>query len=237
MSVDGLESIGRKAGRRLMIGLALATGGSRRVLCIGAHCDDIEIGCGGALLQLQKTTDTLRIDWVVLTGDADRNAETALAHELLIEPAHRGELVFGGFPDSRLPTTYGGLKDFFGKLRTRFQPDLIFCHEKNDAHQDHRLVNEMVWGAFRDHLILEYEIVKWDGGLTTPNTYVPLEREIVDRKLDVLMRAYGTQRSKDWFTPETFLAMTRIRGVECRAPSGHAEGFFVRKVVLPLHGK
>jgi len=220
-----------------MIGLALAGGRDpRRVLCIGAHCDDIEIGCGGALLQLQKTAGNLTIDWAVLTGDADRKAETTLARDLLIEPAFRGELVFGGFPDARLPTEYGALKDFFGTLRARFQPDLVFCHEKNDAHQDHRLVNEMVWGAFRDHLILEYEIVKWDGGLTTPNAYVPLEREVVDRKLDVLMRAYGTQRSKDWFTPETFLAMTRIRGVECRAPSGHAEGFFMRKAVLPLHG-
>jgi len=205
-----------------------------RVLCIGAHCDDIEIGCGGALLQLQKSGRKLHIDWVVLTGDEARRAETAAAMALLVDPGCRGELVFGGFPDSRLPTVYGELKDFFGPLRSRFRPHLVFCHERHDAHQDHRLVNEMVWGAFRNHLILEYEIVKWDGGLTTPNTYVPLDQDVLDRKVDVLMRTYGSQRSKDWFTPETLRAMTRIRGVESRAPSGHAEGFFARKIVLPL---
>jgi LmbE family N-acetylglucosaminyl deacetylase len=218
-----------------MIGFTLSTDREpQRVLCIGAHCDDIEIGCGGALLQLQKRGGNLTIDWVVLTGEESRRAETAAAMKLLVEPAFRGELVFGGFPDSRLPTVYGELKDFFGPLRARFKPNLVFCHDKHDAHQDHRLVNEMVWGAFRNHLILEYEIVKWDGGLTTPNTYVPLDRDVIDRKVDVLMRTYGSQRSKDWFTPETILAVTRIRGVECRAPSGHAEGFFARKIVLPL---
>jgi LmbE family N-acetylglucosaminyl deacetylase len=218
-----------------MIGFTLSTDGEpRRVLCIGAHCDDIEIGCGGALLQLQKTGSNLVIDWVVLTGEEARRAETTAARDLLVEPRFRGELVFGGFPDSRLPTVYGELKDFFGPLRGRFKPNLVFCHEKGDAHQDHRLVNELVWGAFRNHLILEYEIVKWDGGLTTPNTYVPLDKDVVDRKVEVLMRTYGSQRSKDWFTPETLLAMTRIRGVECRAPSGYAEGFFARKIVLPL---
>lgn len=218
-----------------MIGLLLPdTHQPRHVLCIGAHCDDIEIGCAGALLQLQKTTNALTIHWVVLTGTESRRAETAAAMELLVGPAFRGELIFGGFPDSMLPTAYGDLKDFFGAMRTRFEPDVLFCHDRNDAHQDHRLVNEMVWGAFRNHLILEYEIVKWDGGLATPNAYVPLDKNTVDRKVDVLMRTYGSQRSKDWFTPETFKAMMRIRGVECRAPSGYAEGFIARKFVMPL---
>ncbi len=218
-----------------MIGLALAGGsGPRRVLCIGAHCDDIEIGCAGALLQLQKGRTDLTIDWVVLTGDAARQAETRAAMQLLVEPRCRGELDFGGFPDSRLPAVYGPLKDYFGALAARFRPDILFCHERGDAHQDHRMVNEMAWGAFRNHLILEYEIVKWDGGLTTPNFYVPLDPEVIDRKIDALMQTYGTQRSKDWFTPDTFRAMSRLRGIECRAPSGHAEGFTTRKMVLPL---
>ena len=234
--MDGMETYRNAwSGSEPMIGLAfLADKAPLHVLCIGAHCDDIEIGCGGALLQLQKTVSDLTIDWIVLTGAEARRAETSKAMGLLIEPAFRGELVFGGFPDSRLPTVYGELKDFFGTLRARFKPSVVFCHEKQDAHQDHRLVNEMVWGAFRDHLILEYEIVKWDGGLSTPNAYVPLDQDVVDRKVDVLVSTYGSQRSKDWFTQETFLAMTRIRGVECRAPSGHAEGFFARKMVLPL---
>jgi LmbE family N-acetylglucosaminyl deacetylase len=227
MSLDDLET--------KMIGLALPAGREpRRVLCIGAHCDDIEIGCAGALLQLQKADANLCIDWVVLTGEESRRGETVAARDLLIQPACRGELLFGGFPDSRLPTAYGELKEFFGTLRTRFRPDIIFCHDKNDAHQDHRLVNEMVWGGFRDHLILEYEIIKWDGDLGRPNVYVPLDQEAVQKKIDVLMQTYGSQRSKDWFTPDTFLAVMRVRGIECRAPSGHAEAFHGRKILMSL---
>ena len=218
-----------------MIGLAPPAGQEpRRVLCIGAHCDDIEIGCAGALLQLQKAAAGVRIDWVVLTGEERRRDETLAARDLLIQPASRGEVLFGGFPDSRLPTAYGALKDFFAPLRAQFRPDIVFCHDKNDAHQDHRLVNEMAWGAFRDQLILEYEIIKWDGDLGRPNLYVPLDPDVVQKKIDVLMTVYGSQRGKDWFTPDTFLSMMRIRGIECRAPSGHAEGFHGRKVLLSL---
>jgi LmbE family N-acetylglucosaminyl deacetylase len=218
-----------------MIGLTLTAGREpRRILCIGAHCDDIEIGCAGALLQLQTAAENLTIDWVVLTGEDARRAETTAAMRMLVEPQFCGELVFGGFPDARLPAVYGELKDFFATLGSRFKPDLIFCHERNDAHQDHRLVNEMTWGAFRDHLILEYEIVKWDGDLGTTNSYVPLDKDSVDRKVDVLMHTYGSQRSKDWFAAETFLALMRIRGVECRSPSGYAEAFTARKLIMPL---
>jgi LmbE family N-acetylglucosaminyl deacetylase len=220
-----------------MIGLALPAGsGLRRVLCIGAHCDDIEIGCGGALLQLQKSGAPLRIDWVVLTGEGRRREEAIAAMQLLVDPACRGELLFGGFPDSKLPAAYGEVKDFFGPLRARFQPDLVFCHERDDAHQDHRICNEMAWGAFRDQMILEYEIPKWDGGLGTPGLYVPLDATVLERKIEVLMGTYGSQRSKDWFTPETFRSLARLRGIECRAPAGFAEGFHVRKLVLPLDG-
>jgi LmbE family N-acetylglucosaminyl deacetylase len=218
-----------------MIGLTLPVDRKPlRIVCIGAHCDDIEIGCGGALLQLQKAAGNLTIDWVVLTGDDARRAESTAAMQMLVEPRFCGELIFGEFPDARLPAVYGELKNFFATLGARFKPDLIFCHERNDAHQDHRLVNEMTWGTFRDHLILEYEIVKWDGDLGTTNSYVPLDKDIVDRKVDVLMQTYGSQRSKDWFTPATFLALMRIRGVECRSPSGYAEAFVARKLVLPL---
>jgi LmbE family N-acetylglucosaminyl deacetylase len=218
-----------------MIGLTLPVGREPlRVLCIGAHCDDIEMGCAGALLQLQKAAGSLTIDWIVLTGEDARRAETTAAMRSLIEPPSCGELLFGGFPDARLPAAYGELKNFFGTLGARFKPDLIFCHARNDAHQDHRLVNEMTWGAFRDHLILEYEIVKWDGDLGTTNSYVPLDKDVVDRKVNVLMQNYGSQRSKDWFTPETLLAILRIRGVECRSPSGYAEAFVARKILMPL---
>ncbi len=227
MSLDNSEAY--------VIGLALPAGQEpRRVLCIGAHCDDIEIGCAGALLQLQKAGGNLCIDWVVLAGEDNRRAETLAARDLLIQPQCRGELLFGGFPDSRLPTVYGALKEFFNPLGAHFRPDIVFCHDRDDAHQDHRLVSEMVWGAFRDQLILEYEIIKWDGDLGRPNLYVPLDRDVVQKKIDVLMSVYGSQRGKDWFTPDTFLSMMRIRGIECRAPNGHAEAFHGRKVLMSL---
>jgi LmbE family N-acetylglucosaminyl deacetylase len=203
-----------------------------RVLCIGAHCDDIEIGCGGSLLHLQQQSSSLRIDWAIATGPAARHAEARRAMRLLVRPANRGTLVLGNFRDSCLPAEYAPLKDFFADLRRLPRPDVVFCHERDDRHQDHRIIQELTWGAFRDHVILEYEIPKWDGGLTTPNVYVPLTAVQARRKIAVLMKAYGTQRSRDWFRPEVFEALLRLRGMECRARSGYAEGFFGRKLVL-----
>jgi len=202
------------------------------VLCVGAHCDDIEIGCGATLLQLQHANPGSTFDWVVLSGNGDRQAETSLAMRSLLKPNQRGKLIFGDFPDASLPASYAELKAFFKRLQKLRRPDLIFCHERGDAHQDHRIVNEMVWGAFRDHMILEYEVPKWDGGLTTPNVYVPLTSTQMRRKVSLLMKAFGSQRSRDWFTPQTFEGLMRLRGVECRARSGYAEGFFARKLVL-----
>jgi LmbE family N-acetylglucosaminyl deacetylase len=215
-----------------MIALRPAGSGSAlRVLCVGAHSDDIEIGCAGALLQVQRFHPRSRIDWVVLTGSADRQRETSQAMRQLIAPARRGKLVFGGFRDTCLPASYAELKDFFANLKLP-DPDVVFCHERTDAHQDHRVTNEMVWGAFRDHLILEYEIPKWDGGLTTPNFYVPLTAAQARRKVALLMRVFGSQRSRAWFTAQTFEALLRLRGIECRASSGLAEGFHARKLTF-----
>lgn len=213
---------------------ALQLEGSRkrlRVLCIGAHCDDIEIGCAGTLLSLQQSRPGSTFDWVVLSGSAERMDETRRAMSLLLKPAQRGSIAFGDFPDASLPDSYGRLKAFFTGLQ-KLDPDIIFCHERNDAHQDHRIVNEMVWGAFRDQMILEYEIPKWDGGLTTPNVYVPLTAEQVRRKVAILMKAFGSQRSRAWFSSSTFVSLMRLRGIECRAPDGYAEGFFARKLTL-----
>lgn len=215
-----------------MIGLAPAGKAPSRILCIGAHCDDIEIGCAGTLLEMQTSGSAGTIDWVVLTGDEQRQAESSAAFHQLVDEGHRGELVFGGFPDARLPAVYGELKSFFDSLRRRFSPDIVFTHGREDLHQDHRVCNEMTWGSFRDHLILEYEIIKWDGDFTVPNVYSPIDMQFVRRKIDVLMSVYGTQRSKDWFLPDTFESVMRLRGIECRAPSRHAEAFTVRKLLL-----
>lgn len=202
-----------------------------RVLCIGAHCDDVEIGCGGTLLQLQASR-RIHVDYAILTGDAARRAEAERAMRLLLKPESRGSVFHGGLPDARLPGCYPALKDYFAQVRSKCTPDLVFTHERSDAHQDHRMANEMTWGAFRDHLIAEYEIPKWEGIASQPNCFVPVPLKLAQRKIAVLMKAFGSQRSHDWFRPETFESLMRLRGIECRAASGLAEAFVVRKMIL-----
>jgi len=203
-----------------------------RILCIGAHCDDIEIGCGGTLLELQRRLPRLSIAWVILSGSAERRTEASHGMRRLIRSSCRGELRFGDFPDGRFPASYGRLKDYFVALRRSVRADLVLAHECADRHQDHRITNEMVWTTFRDHTILEYEIPKWDGGLGQPNFYVPVSRISVKRKIDTLLQVYATQGSKDWFSRETFASLMRLRGLECRSPSGYAEAFHGRKLRL-----
>ena len=215
-----------------MLDLILATGSQRmlRVLCVGAHCDDIELGCGATLLALQNRGKRLSIDWVVLSGTAERRLEAGAAIRMLLRPASRGDLLFGDFQDGRFPSVYADVKDFCESLTLRARPDLILCHERDDRHQDHRIVNEMIWSTFRDHMVLEYEIPKWDGGLGQPNVYVPVDRKQAGAKADALLKAYRTQATKDWFTRDTIMAMLRLRGIECRSPRGYAEAFNGRKL-------
>jgi LmbE family N-acetylglucosaminyl deacetylase len=149
---------------------------------------------------------------------------------MLVLPASRGELLFGDFPDGQFPAAYGAVKDFCESLKHRPSPDLILCHERDDRHQDHRVVNEVIWNTFRDHVVLEYEIPKWDGGLGQPNVYVPVGARQAHAKVNALLKAYGTQKERDWFTRETFMALLRLRGLECRSPSGYAEAFHGRKL-------
>ena len=202
------------------------------ILCIGAHCDDIELGCGGTLMTLQATGRVRRIDWIVLGSDATRRSEAEQAMRALVEPALRGRLLFGDFSDGSMPGQYGPVKAFFETLKELPEADLVFTHERDDRHQDHRIAAEMTWNTFRDHLILEYEIPKWDGGLGQPNCYVPIVREIAERKVATLLESHASQRHRDWFTAETFMALLRLRGLECRAPSGLAEAFHARKLRL-----
>lgn len=201
-----------------------------RVLCVGAHCDDIEIGCGATLRVIQDGARRSTIDWVVLSGTAARRRETQRAMRMLVRPACRGTLRFGDFPDGRFPAVYAEIKNFCEALKASPDPDLILCHERDDRHQDHRVVNEMIWNTFRDHVVLEYEIPKWDGGLGQPNVYVPLNAKAADAKVDALMKSYRSQANRDWFTRKTFVAMLRLRGLECRSPSGYAEAFHGRKL-------
>ena len=219
---------------RAMPGLLLDRPRNRplRVLCVGAHCDDIEIGCGGTLFSLQRAGAPVRIHSALLSGNDERRREALAARNAFVRPANRGELVFGDFRDGRLPAQYAEVKDFIESLKARTQPDVVLCHEREDRHQDHRLVNEMVWNTFRDHVVFEYEIPKWDGGLGEPNVFVPLTAAQANRKADAIIRSYRSQAGRDWFTRDTFLGLMRLRGVECRAPQGYAEAFHGRKLLI-----
>jgi len=204
--------------------------GATRIVCLGAHCDDIEIGCGGALLALQQRAN-VTIDWVVMSGSEQRRAETRNAMRAMVRPAARGKLIFGDFPDGRFPAEYAAMKEFIeGVKAASKRTDVVLTHERDDRHQDHRLVNELTWNTFRDQVVLEYEIPKWDGGLGQPNVYVPITAAQARAKITALLAAHKSQRQRDWFTRETFTALLRLRGIECRSPSGYAEAFYGRKL-------
>ena len=231
--MDGVEA--RRANRRrfhVSVDWLLRPDRARalRVLCVGAHCDDIEIGCAATLQVLQRRKGGVTIDWVVLSGTETRRREAANAMHRFVRPRFRGSLGFADFPDGRFPTVYGSIKDLFESLQREQRPDLILCHERDDRHQDHRIVTEMVWSTFRDPLVLEYEIPKWDGGLGQPNVYVPVTAKDAALKADALVEAYPSQARREWFTRDTFLSLLRLRGLECRSPSGYAEAFHGRKV-------
>ena len=213
--------------------LDLLLPGSRRgtleVLCIGAHCDDIEIGCGATLMRLTGER-RLSVTWVVLSSTPARAAETRRAAPAFLRGARRHEVRFTAFQDGFLPGRWAEVKAHFETLKKLPRPDLIFTHEAKDLHQDHRIACELTWNTFRDHLILEYEIPKYDGGLSQPNLYVPATRRIVNRKCSELRRAYVSQRSKRWFGEDTFRGLMCLRGLECNAREGYAEAFHARKL-------
>jgi LmbE family N-acetylglucosaminyl deacetylase len=201
------------------------------ILCLGAHSDDIEIGCGGALLQFKKLFPQLRFYWVVFSASGVRSEEAAKAAELFTAGCEK-QIVLKAFRDGFLPYSGGEVKEFFEETKVRVDPDLILTHWQGDAHQDHRLVSELTWNTFRDHLILEYEIPKYDGDMGRPNVFVSVESPLYERKVDYLFEAFQSQREKPWFARETFLGLMRIRGMESNSPSGYAEAFHARKIVV-----
>jgi LmbE family N-acetylglucosaminyl deacetylase len=213
--------------------LTLAVPGKRlKLLCIGAHSDDIEIGAGATILGLIAAGAKLDVHWVVLSATGERAAEAQLSAEALLKgsDAHRIELA--DFRDGFFPYQGGAIKEWMEGLRRRVEPDVILTHTRDDAHQDHREVSQLTTNTFRDHLVLEYEIPKWDGDLGRPNTYVAATQSIMDRKVALLQSHFASQRSKDWFDARTFTGLARLRGMECRAPDGFAEAFYVRKMLL-----
>lgn len=203
-----------------------------RVLCLGAHSDDIEIGCGASLLQAAAAGQPLEIRWVVFSGGRARTEEAreSAAHWLASVPNQHAE--FHDFRDGFFPNEWTGIKEEFETLKGNFNPDLVFTHCRGDLHQDHRIINELTWNTFRNHAILEYEIPKYDGDLATPNFYIPVSAEAARAKAAALMQFFGSQRAKHWFSEELFLGLMRIRGMEACAPSGYAEAFHSRKTCL-----
>jgi LmbE family N-acetylglucosaminyl deacetylase len=202
------------------------------VLCLGAHCDDIEIGCAGTLLELRRRAPQAVIHWQILSGEGDRGKESIDAASALFGGREAAKVEVGKFPGSFFPGTWAEIKNHFEDIKTRIKPDLIFTHRRRDRHQDHQVVAELTWNTFRDHLILEYEIPKFEGDLGRPNVFVSLDAETAERKLNALMNCFPSQKARTWFRPEVFRGLMAIRGVECNSPSGFAEAFHGHKIVL-----
>lgn len=202
------------------------------ILCLGAHSDDIEIGCGGALLRLLAERPGSSVCWVVFSAQGEREREAmASADEFLTDAADR-EVIVHRFRESYFPFQGAEIKDCFESLKKRPEPDLIFSHHRHDEHQDHHTLAGLVWNTFRNHLIFEYEIPKYEGDLGRPNAFMPLPQNIAERKVELIVRHFRSQASRTWFRPETFNGLMAVRGVECNAPAGFAEAFHVRKFVV-----
>lgn len=204
----------------------------RSVLCVGAHADDIEIGCGGAILELLAANPSVRVTWVVLSAEGQRAEEAIRSAERMLSGTADRSIIVKDFRDTVLPYEGERLKAFFNDLAAQVSPDLIFTHRREDMHQDHRTVSELTWCAFRDHVILEYEIPKYEGDLGAPNLFVPLQEATCRRKIETIVEAFASQRDKHWFSPDTFWAMLRLRGLESNAPSRFAEGLYARKLSM-----
>lgn len=216
-----------------MLSLTLRSDSSApfRILCLGSHSDDIEIGCGGTILRLLSCNQNLEVVWVVFSSDREREREARNSAELFLEKAKQKQIIVKEFRDGFFPFDGARIKDFFEGLKEA-SPDLVLTHTRKDAHQDHQLIAELTWNTFRNHLILEYEIPKYDGDMGQPNVFVPIENEVCQKKVRNIMNAFPSQRHKHWFQPETFFSLMRIRGMECNAPSGYAEAFHCRKLVI-----
>ncbi len=202
------------------------------ILFLGAHCDDIEIGCGGTILRLRESAPEAEIRWVIFSSDEVRRREAIDSAARFLGEKSADSIRIESFRDGFLPYAGAQIKDVFEDLKSDVSPDLIFTHHRDDRHQDHRLVNELTWNTWRNHTILEYEIPKYDGDLGQPNVFVAVGPEQVERKVKSVLEAFSTQTSKDWFDADTLRAIMRLRGVESNAPERYAEAFYARKLVL-----
>jgi LmbE family N-acetylglucosaminyl deacetylase len=206
--------------------------GVEHVLCLGAHADDIEIGCGGTLLKLTDRQPGLGVTWVVFSAEGQRAREARRSAAALLRRVKRKEIIVKTFRDGFFPSEAAAIKDVFEELKDRVAPDLILTHQGHDLHQDHRLIAELTWNTFRRHLVLEYEIPKYDGDLGAPAVFVPLPDALARRKVRHILRHFGSQKRRAWFTDDLFLSLLRLRGMEAPATTRYAEAFYCRKLVL-----
>jgi LmbE family N-acetylglucosaminyl deacetylase len=209
----------------------IASGPVRKILCLGAHSDDIEIGVGGTILRLVALHPDLEVRWVVFSAPGPRAEEAQRSAEEFLASVGHKQIRIGSFRESYFPSEWPLIKDWFEQIKADFDPDIVFTHYRDDRHQDHRILSDLAWNTYRNHLILEYEILKYDGDLGAPNLFIPLSEELAARKIDLLLKHFRTQATKHWFTGDTFAAMHRIRGIECASTSGRAEAFYCRKFV------
>ena len=206
--------------------------GPMRILCLGAHSDDIEIGCGGTLLRLLEEHPDTHVRWVVFGAHGARIDEANNSANRFLERAGRADVVVEQFRDGFFPYVGAEIKQRFEEMKGQFDPQLVFSHYRNDLHQDHRLISELTWNTYRDHLILEYEIPKYDGDFGSPNFFVTLGEPHVHAKVRNILECFASQRAKAWFSEDTFMAVLRLRGLECNAPDKYAEAFYCRKAAL-----
>jgi len=216
----------------LTLNLSPRPGQPLRLLALGAHSDDIEIGAGGTILRLLKEHRRVEVCWVAFCATPLRRQEAEDSAAAFLRPAAKRIIIVKDFRDGFFPFIGAEIKDYFEELKRQFTPDVVFTHFRSDRHQDHRTISDLTWNTFRNHLILEYEIPKYDGDAGQPNFFIPLSKTICQKKLKLLRQGFPSQRDNHWFTDETFRSLLRLRGIECNSPSGYAEAFHCRKVVI-----
>jgi LmbE family N-acetylglucosaminyl deacetylase len=207
-------------------------GEALKILCLGAHSDDIELGCGGTILKLIEDHERTELYWVVFSSSKRRRQEAAASARAFLEKAKRKTVVIKSFRDGFFPYSGREIKTYFERLKEKVAPDIVFTHYRSDLHQDHRVISDLAWNTFRNHLILEYEIPKYDGDLGCPNFFVHLTESLCNRKINYLVKYFKSQRENQWFDRETFQSLLRLRGIESNAPDKYAEAFYCRKLAL-----
>jgi LmbE family N-acetylglucosaminyl deacetylase len=216
----------------LNLNFSSRTNSTRKILCLGAHCDDIEIGCGGTILRWLQEDAGLEFYWVVLSSNRERKKEASKSADIFLKGARKKKILIESFRDGFFPYQGAEIKEYFEALKKQVLPDIVLTHYREDRHQDHRLVSDLTWNTFRRELILEYEIPKYDGDLGQPNFFVHLNELVCRKKIQNILDIFKTQTEKHWLTEDTLRALLRLRGVESHAPEKYAEAFYCRKMTV-----